>query len=240
MRLAVFTALCLFVVSLHAAAPDKLTVLMQQYGSDMKDLHRLQATQVDLVKQKAGIDATGADLAKRQGDLNTQADAHNAAVAAQQKALQSGKQDCGDADSNSKQNAANCASSVDSLNSKTTSLNNENLPLQTEQTNINLNYSQYNQSVNDWNLQEQQAMTAINTVYGSLNDWLDNADALIGGADFQSEIQLYHVDKDCPHHSLPGNGSITVDMLMRYTGADDKCLKAVEALRHPAHAGTSP
>lgn len=239
MRIAVFVGLSLFAVSALAAngTQDKVGVLIKQYDSDMADLHKLQATQADLVKQKAAIDVTGADLAKRQADLNKQADAHNAAVDAQKKSLQGTKKDCGSSNSASAQQASDCATSVDALNNKTTSLNNETLPMQTEQTSINLSYSQYNQTANDWNVQEQQNMTGINTLYGSMNDWLDDADALIGGQGLADEIALNHLEKSCPKHSLPANGSITVDQLMRFSADDQKCLKAVEAMRHPAHPG---
>ncbi|HEV7163908.1 MAG TPA: hypothetical protein VGO35_00785 [Gammaproteobacteria bacterium] len=59
-----------------AAGQDKMETLVHEYSFISCDLHKLQTTQADLVQQKAAIDATGNDLAKRQDALSQQEQAH--------------------------------------------------------------------------------------------------------------------------------------------------------------------
>lgn len=217
-----------------ADAPgDKVHTLVKDYASINRDLRKTQAVQAALMQQKSKIDATGADLNKRQDALNDQADSHNTEAAAQQRALVKNKSDCNNANQNSSGQANACDNDIKKLNQKTADLNASVAPLQQQQSELDLEYAQYNQAANDWSVQEQRTMTELNTLYRALNDWADRADDLMGSEPFQEEVEDNHADKQCVHHALP-DGVVGIEELQSYAAGAERCLRYIDAQRRKA------
>ena len=231
---------CGIAAAAAAADQDKADPLIHEFADITHDLPTLQAAQAALVQQKAGIDATAAELAKRQDALNQQMDAHNAASEQQKQQIAKSRKECnnmGAADgTNTSGHVNKCDNEIKRLNTQTATLDAELLPLQTQQTSIDLAYTQYNQAANDWSVKEQQTTTALNSLYRALNHWADEADGLIGSESFQTEIYADHAERYCPRHGLP-SGTLHIEELTRYADGADRCLKYIAAQRRAAHAG---
>ncbi|MFI4920242.1 MAG: hypothetical protein ACHQAZ_01220 [Gammaproteobacteria bacterium] len=225
-------------IAAPAAGQEKADSLIREFSDISRDLHRLQTTQAALVQQKAAIDATAADLAKRQDDLNQQEQAHNQLATEQKQALDQNKSQCNNKDfldgKNTLQHVNDCDNAIKKLNTQTVAIDVGTLPLQTQQTGLDLAYAQYNQTTNDWNVQEQETMTALNSVYRAMNDWADQADDLMTSQGFRNEMYVNHAEKYCSQHELP-DGVIDVEELLRYANSADGCLKYVTSLRSDAH-----
>lgn len=218
-----------------APARSKLDSLIYGFADISGDLHRLQAQQAALVQQKAAIDASGADLAKRQDALNQQTQAHNQLAADQQKNLAESQSACtGPNTSSTSMHVHDCDEVIKRLNKQSAEINAAMVPLQAQQSDLDLAYGQYNQAANDWSVQEQENTTALNSLYRSLNDWADQADGLITGESFQGEIAMDHAERYCPRHGLP-SGTLSVHQLTLYADSADHCLKFVAAQRRAAH-----
>ena len=215
-------------------AQSKVESLIQEFNSTARDLHRLQTVQAALLQQKATIDAMAGDLAKRQDILNQQMDAHNAASEQQKQQIARNRKECnnmGAADgTNTSGHVNKCDNEIKRLNKQTTALDAELLPLQSQQTSIDLAYAQYNQIANDWSVKEQQTTTALNAVYRSMNDWADRAESLISSGPFQAEMLAEHWEKNCPNLAMPSR-MLSIDEVMRFANTYDKCLKHVESRR---------
>lgn len=219
-----------------AAGPGKVESLIREYSDTSRDLHKWRSTQAALLQQKASIDATAGDLAKRQTALNQQMETHNADAEQQKKLLVQSRSDCNNGGNNTSGHVNECDNNIKKLNKQTAALDSELLPLQTEQTSIDLAYAQYNQTANDWSVQEQQATTALNALYRAMNDWADQAEDLITSDTFQTEILAQHWEKYCPNRPLP-SGTLNIDVVTRYADGYDKCLKYVESQRRAATHG---
>ena len=217
-----------------AAGQSRVETLIQEFSSTSRDLHKWQTAQAALLQQKAAIDATAADLAKRQATLNQQMETHNAAAEQQKQLLVQSRSECNNGGNNTSGHVNECDNNIKKLNKQTAALDSELLPLQTEQTSIDVAYSQYNQTANDWSVQEQQTTTALNALYRSMNDWADQAEELITSDSFQTEILAEHWEKECPNRSMPGR-TLSIDEVTRYANLYDKCLKYVEGQRHGLH-----
>ena len=125
-------------------AGDKAGALLRDYGSISRDLHKTQLTQSALMKQKTALDAQGSALSRRQDALNAQADAHNTLAADQQKALEDNKNQCNNKDfvegKNTPQHINDCDNQIKKLNQKSALVNADVLPLETQQTQLDLEY----------------------------------------------------------------------------------------------------
>ena len=55
---------------------------------------------------------------------------------------------------------------------------------ETRQTDLDLAYSQYREKAEDWNAEEREITTALNSVYRALNAWAD----LILGVEADSNV----------------------------------------------------
>jgi len=216
-----------------AEGQSKVESLIQEFSSTARDLRKWQTAQAALLQQKASIDATAADLAKRQDALNAQMQAHNDRAEQQKQLLAKSRKECNNGGDNTSEHVNTCDNNIKKLNKQTAALDAELLPLQTEQTDIDVAYTQYNQTANDWAVQEQRTTTALNAVYRSMNDWADRADGLIGSGPFQTEILAEHWEKYCPNRGMP-SGVLSIDAVMRYANTYDKCLKYVQSQRHAA------
>ncbi|MFI4967165.1 MAG: hypothetical protein ACHQAU_00455 [Gammaproteobacteria bacterium] len=238
LRSAAVLAACMSTVSAGAlaAGPGKVESLIREYSDTSRDLHKWRTTQSALLQQKASIDATAGDLAKRQAALNQQMETHNAAAEQQKQLLVKSRSDCNNGGNNTSGHVNECDNNIKKLNKQTAALDSELLPLQTEQTSIDVAYSQYNQTANDWSVQEQQATTALNALYRAMNDWADQAEELITSDTFQTEILAQHWEKYCPNRPLP-SGTLSIDVVTRYADGYDKCLKYVESQRRAATPG---
>ena len=226
--------IALAATSAMADAPgDKVHTLVRDYVSIDHDLRKTQALQAALMQQKSKIDATGAGLNNRQDALNDQANSHNTEAAAQQRALVKSKSDCNNANQNSSGEANACDNAIKQLNQKTADLNAGVAPLQQQQSELDLEYAQYNQTANDWSVQEQRTMTELNTLYRALNDWADRADDLMGSGPFQDEVEANHADKQCVHHGLP-DGVVSIEELQTYAAGAERCLRYIDAQRRKA------
>lgn len=222
-------------VAAPPAGQDKVSSLIYGFADISGDLHKLQAQQAALVQQRAAIDASGADLAKRQDALNQQAQAHNEQAADQQKNLAASQSACtGPDNSSTAMHVKDCDEVIKKLNKQSAEINASMAPLQAQQSELDLAYGQYNQSANDWSVQEQQNTTSLNSLYRSLNDWADQADALITSESFQDEILVDHAEKYCPRHGL-SSGTLSVQKLTQYADSADRCLKHIAAERRAAH-----
>lgn len=223
-----------------ADGQSKVESLIQEFDGSTRDLHKWQAAQAALLQQKTAIDATAADLAKRQEALNQQMDAHNTASEQQKQQIAKNRSECnnmGAADgSNTSGHVNKCDNEIKILNKQTAALDAELLPLQTQQTSIDVAYTQYNQTANDWSVQEQQITTALNALYRSMNDWADNAEGLVTSGPFQTEVLAEHWERYCPNRPLP-SGVLSIDVVVRYADGYDRCLKYVESQRR---ASTTP
>ena len=217
-----------------AAGQSRVEILIQEFSSTSRDLHKWQTAQAALLQQKAAIDATAADLAKRQATLNQQMETHNAAAEQQKQLLVQSRSECNNGGNNTSGHVNECDNNIKKLNKQTAALDSELLPLQTEQTSIDVAYSQYNQTANDWSVQEQQTTTALNALDRAMNGWADQAEELITSDSFQTEILAEHWEKDCPNRSMPGR-TLSIDEVTRYANLYDKCLKYVESQRHALH-----
>lgn len=213
-----------------AAGQSRVEYLIQEFSDASRDLHKWQTAQAALLQQKTAIDATAADLAKRQADLNQQMETHNAAAEQQKQLLAKSRSECNNGGDNTSGHVNECDNNIKKLNKQTAALDAELLPLQTEQTSIDVAYSQYNQTANDWSVQEQQTTTALNALYRSMNDWADQAEELITSDSFQTEILAEHWEKDCPNRAMPGR-TLSIDEVTRFASIYDKCLKYVESQR---------
>ncbi len=241
LRSAALLAASMLMLTAHAGVSgesrSKVGSLILEFNGTTRDLHKWQTAQAALLQQKAAIDATAADLAKRQDALNQLMDAHNAASGQQKQRIAKNRSECnnmGAADgSNTSGHVNRCDNEIKKLNKQTAALDAELLPLQTEQTSINVAYTQYNQAANDWSVQEQRTTTALNAVYRSMNDWTDRAEGLILSDTFQTEILAEHWERYCPNRPLP-SGVLSIDVITRYADGYDKCLKYVDAQRHAA------
>lgn len=230
--------LILTAVTLALSAPawadgDKLDALIKDYGTIGRDLHKAQATQAALMKQKTALDARGADLSRRQAALNAQADSHNSAAAEQQRELAKSRSDCNNSNQNSSGQANECDNAIKKLNQKTADLNAGVAPLQAQQNQLDLEYGQYNQAANDWTEQENRNTTALNALYRALNDWSDRADGLMGSGPFMDEVEASHAGEACTHRNLP-DGMLSIEELQHYAAGAERCLKYVAAQRKQA------
>lgn len=219
------------------AEGDKVGALIKDYGSISHDLHKAQQTQSVLLKQKAALDVRGSNLSKRQDALNNQANAHNAEAAAQQRALAKSKSDCNNSNQNSSGQANACDNNIKKLNQKTADLNATVSPLQQQQSELDLEYGQYNQAANDWTAQENENTTSLNALYRALNDWADRADDLMGSAAFHEEMESSHADQVCAYHTLP-DGMLSIEDLQHYAAGAERCLRYIDAQRHKTRTGS--
>lgn len=219
-----------------AAGQSKVEYLIQEFSATSRDLHKWQTAQAALLQQKTTIDATAADLAKRQADLNQEMETHNAAAEQQKQLLAKSRSECNNGGDNTSGHVNECDNNIKKLNKQTAAMDAELLPLQTEQTSIDVAYSQYNQTANDWSVKEQQTTTALNALYRSLNDWADQAEELITSDSFQTQILAEHWEKECPNRTMPGR-TLGIDEVARFANTYDKCLKYVESQRHAAAPG---
>lgn len=239
LRSAALLAASMLVLTAHAGAPgesrSKVESLILEFNGTARDLHKWQAAQAALLQQKVYIDSTAGALARRQEALNRQMDAHNAASEEQKQQIAKNRKECnnmGAADGTNTSGHVNaCDNQIKKLNKQTAALDAELLPLQTEQTSIDVAYTQYNQAANDWSVQEQRTTTALNAVYRSMNDWADRAEGLIVSDTFQTEILAERWERYCPNRPLP-SGVLSIDVITRYADGYDKCLKYVDAQRH--------
>jgi chromosome segregation ATPase len=216
-----------------AAGQSKVETLIQEFSTASRDLHKWQAAQAALLQQKTAIDATAADIAKRQADLNQQMETHNAAAEQQKQLLAKSRSECNNGGNNTSEHTNSCDNNIKKLNKQSAAMDAELLPLQTEQTSIDVAYSQYNQTASDWSVQEQRTTTALNALYRSMNDWADNAEGLVTSDPFQTEVLAEHWEKYCPNRPLP-SGVLSIDVVVRYADGYDKCLKYVESQRRAA------
>lgn len=235
------TPLLALVVAVAASAGgDKGDVLIKDYASINRDLRKAQVTQAGLLKQKTALDARGTELSQRQDAMNSRADAHNAEAAAQQRQIAKNKSDCNNSDvqgKNTAQHVNDCDNQVKTLNKKTQEVNADVLPLETEQSVLDLDFAQYTQAANDWNLQENQTMTSLNTLYRALNDWADQADGYMSSGPFLDEMQAADAGQACAHRALP-DGLLSIEELQHYAAGAERCLLYVSTHRHKAQAGS--
>lgn len=183
------------------------------------------------VQQKAAIDTPGSDLAQRQGALSQQGQAHDQQAAAQKQRPDQDRSECTDADHATGKNTPRHIKAIKKLNKLTMVINGGQLPLESKQTDLDLAYVQYDQKAKDWNVQEQEAITSLNSVYRALNDWADQADGLITSQSFRDEVHANHAGEYCPHHELP-DGTLSMEELENYADSADRCLKFIAV-----HAG---
>jgi chromosome segregation ATPase len=216
-----------------AEGQSKVESLIQEFNSTTHDLHKWQAAQVTLLQQKTSIDATAADLAKRQDALNVQMQAHNDRAEQQKQLLAKSRAECNNGGNNTSEHVNTCDNNIKKLNKQTAAMDAELLPLQTEQTSIDVAYTQYNQTANDWAVQEQRTTTVLNALYRSMNDWADRAEGLITSDPFQTEILAEHWGKSCPNRAMPSR-VLSIDEVMGYANTYDKCLRYVESQRRVA------
>src|SRR5579859_5514952 len=209
-------------------------MLIKDYASISRDLRKAQQTQAALLKQKAALDARGAELSGRQQGLNAETETHNSVAVQQQKDLDTAKTRCNNGGlvdgKDTPQHVDDCGNAAKKLNKITLQVNAGVKPLQSRQTQLDLEFGLYNQAANDWTVQEQQTMTSLNTLYRALNSWADRADNLMGSAPFQEEMEMNHADQACAHRALP-DGMLSIEELQRYAADADRCLKYVAGER---------
>ena len=198
-----------------AGAGDKVDTLLRDYSSISSDLHKMQLTQADLMKQKAALDAQGSTLSRRQDALNAQPNATYAPATNQQKPLGDNK--------------------AKKLKKMSLVADAGALPLETRQSELDLKYSQYDEVANDWNAQEQQTVTALNALYRALNSWADRADDFMGSVPFRKEMEASHAGEACAHRALP-DGTLSIEELQDYAAGAERCLRYVAARRKPSAA----
>jgi len=220
-----------------ADASNKVDTLLRDYGSISRDLRKAQQAQTELIEQKAILDARGADLTRRQEALNAQTRAQPPTPASQQKTPDENKSPC---DIKNYVDGKNTPQHIDGCDNKTKKLKKMSLaayagalPLETEQTRLDLAYSQYDEAADGWNAQEQQTIRALNKLYHSMNDWADRAEGLITSAPFQAEILAEHWGKYCPDRSMP-SGVLSIDEVVSFADGYAKCLKYIGAQRKPS------
>ncbi|HEV2110425.1 MAG TPA: hypothetical protein VGT99_03645 [Gammaproteobacteria bacterium] len=222
------------------AAGEKIGTLLRDYGSISRDLRQTQLAQAELIKQKAALDIRGSDLSTRQGALNAHPRDPNAAADNQQQAPGENKNPCNNQDhvngKGTPQHLNDCDNKTKKLKKMGIAGNAGVLPLETRQTELDLEFNLYNQAADDWNAQEQQTITALNSLYRALNSWADRADDFIGSAPFQEEIEASHAHQACSQRALP-DGMLSIDELQDYTVGAERCLNYVAAQRKPAPAG---
>lgn len=220
-----------------AGARDKVDKLLQDYDSISRDLHNVQLAQSGLLKQKAILDARGSDLVKRQDALNAHPSIPEAPAVKQQQAPQENKSPCdnkGYADGkNAPQHVNGCDNKSKKLKKLSLDASAETLPVETGQTELDLEYSRYDEAAHDWNAQEQQTVTALNSRYRSMNDWADRAAGLITSGPFQAEMVAEHWERYCPNRAM-SSGVLSIGEVVRFAEDYAKCLKYVDSQQRTA------
>lgn len=213
-----------------AATPDKLDKLIRDFGPINHDMQKLQAAQSALMQQKAPIETMGGNVVGQQTTLIQQGQAYNPLVIEQKPHSDQDPSGCKDAAH------GGCASGTKKLKKLSMKTDAGALAPETRQTDLDLAYSQYREKAEDWNAEEREITTALNSVYRALNAWADQADSLISSDSFQGEVKTDHAEKYCPLLAL-ADGTLSSDVLMRYATDADRCLKYVAAKRHASPAG---
>lgn len=232
-------AIAMMTAAAWAGARDKVDTLLRDYGSISRDLHDAQLAQSELLKQKAILDDRGSDLVKRQDTLNAHPSIP-AVPAAQQQAPQENKDPCDDkayADSKSTPQQVNgCDNKRKKLKKLSLDASAGALPVETRQSELDLEYSRYDEAAHDWNAQEQQTVTVLNSRYRSMNDWADRAAGLITSGPFQAEIVAEHWERYCPNRAMR-SGVLSIDEVVHFADGYAKCLKYVDAQRRATPHG---
>ena len=219
-------------VAAWAGGRDKAGSLLRDYDSITRNLHKTQLAQSALMGQKALLETRGSDLSKRQDALNAHPRDPNAAAPHPQQTPAENPSRCGNkvgaAGKGTPQHIDGCDSRTKKLDKMSIAVNGGVMPLETRQTQLDLEYNQYNEAVTDWNAQEQQTATALNSLYRSLNDWADRAEGVVTSAPFQAEVRAGHWEKYCPARAMP-SGLLHIDDVVRFADGYASCLRYAAA-----------
>lgn len=219
-----------------SADDDKLASLIKDYGSISQGLHKAQQTQATLLRQKGALDAQGANLSARQQGLNAETQVHTSVAVQEQKDLDAKQEQCGRSGSAGAKgalpHAAGCGSASKKLGKMTLAVNVGGKLEENQQTLLDLEFGQYTQAANDWTARENQNITAMNALYGSLNEWADRADYYMRSGPFRDEVQASHAGKACTQRKLP-DGTLSMEALQRYSADAESCLRYVATRRKP-------
>lgn len=214
---------------------DKVGMLLRDYGSISRDLQKAQSAQATLLKQKAILDTRGSALTQRQDELN--AHAHYVAPASPQKAPDASQNPC-----DTQAHAGGKDGPLKGCDNKSRKLKKLGLDAdagalapETPQTQLDLEFSQYDEAAHDWNAQEQQTITTLNGLYRSMNAWADRAEGLITSGPFQAEIRAEHWERYCPDRAMP-SGVLGIDEVVSFAEGYASCLKYIDARRTPSTA----
>ena len=223
-----------------ADARDKVDTLLRDYGSISRDLHDAQQAQSELLKQKTILDDRGSDLVRRQDTLNAHPSIPEAPAAPQQPAPQENQSPCDNKGQADGKNAPGRANGCDNKSKKLKKLSLDAsagaLPVETRQSELDLEYSRYDEAAHDWNAQEQQTVTSLNRQYRSMNDWADRAEGLITSGPFQAEVAAEHWQRYCPNRAMR-SGVLSIDEVAHFADGYAKCLKYVDGQRRAAPHG---
>lgn len=236
-NLVLLMAVALLPAAAWADARDKVSMLLRDYGSISRDLQKAQSAQAALLRQKASLDARGSALTKRQDELNAHAHYVAPAPANPQQAPDTDQSRC-----DNQARAGGKGAPPKGCDNKSRKLKKLGfgadvgaLAPETPQTELDLEFSQYDEAAHDWNAQEQQTITALNGLYRSLNDWADRAEGLVTSDPFQAEIRAEHWERYCPDRAMP-SGVLGIDAVMDFAEGYANCLKYVAARRKPSAA----
>lgn len=233
MRIQVLLVAAVLLPGLAAAdiAPElqqKVESLAKESDAIARQRLRWEGAQAVLLKQKAEIEATQADLTRQQDALNARGAQHNQQVADQRQLIAKGG--CGHDDDGSgvaggDLNTATCDKNAKQLNAGSADLNAQSADLQSQQAALQAKYAKAQQDASDWNAQESQATEQLNKVYRSMNDWLDKAYPVITDDGFRDEVTARGADAVCANHGLPADMSIST--AKRLNDTYRKCLKTM-------------
>ena len=232
-NLVLLMAVAVLPASAWADGRDKVGMLLRDYGSISRDLQKAQSAQATLLKQKAILDIRGSALTGRQDELN--AHAHYVAPANPQKTPDGDQSRCDNRAPAGDKTTPPKGCDNKSRKLKKLGFGADALAPETPQTELDLEFSQYDEAAHEWNAQEQQTITALNGLYRSLNDWADRAEGLITSDPFQAEIRAEHWERYCPDRAMP-SGVLGIDAVMDFAEGYAGCLKYVAARRKPSAA----
>lgn len=214
----------------------KIEALTRQGDALYKQRRRWEGVQQALLAQKQQIEAAQKELDQQQEDLSTKSAAHNQAAAAQQQRLKGGGcSDKGGGELSDDQ----CNKDAKQLNAGSKDLNAESTDLQSEQTALEAKYAKANQDASDWNAHESQATDHLNQVYHAMNEWLDDAYAVIANGDFRDEVTARNADAQCENKGLP-SGMLPIATVKRLSDGYRKCFSTVLSAQKAAAAATHP
>lgn len=230
MRVFVWFLVGLMLPGLAAAMPPDLQTKVEALAREADSLERQrrkwEGVQQALLAQQQQIEDSQKDIQQQQDALEQQRATHDQQAAQHEQALKSSKSDCNSGDDSSSEHARECNSGIKDLNQKTSDLNTEATSLEAEQAKLDAQYAKNNQTASDWNANESVAVDHLNTLYHTMNDWLDKAYDVITNGDFRDEVTLQKADAYCVNRGLPA-GLLSIETVKRLTDSYRRCLKYV-------------